>query len=134
LVINKIRPYLIENNLTLDNLSAKNQQILAFLKLIDDGIVSSAIAYQRIFPYIMENDSKMPLQIAQELNLIQSSDTDFIENICKAVILAFPDKVKDYQKGKKGLIGFFMGEVMKRSKGQAEPKSTTEILNRMLLQ
>ncbi|MFZ4542660.1 MAG: Asp-tRNA(Asn)/Glu-tRNA(Gln) amidotransferase subunit GatB [Saprospiraceae bacterium] len=134
LVINKIRPYLIENNLTLDNLSAKNHQILAFLKLIEDGIVSSAIAYQRIFPYIMENNSKMPLQIAQELNLIQSSDTDFIENICKEVILAFPDKVKYYQKGKKGLIGFFMGEVMKRSKGQAEPKSTTEILNRMLLQ
>jgi len=48
------------------------------------------------------------------------------------VIASNPDKVKAYQKGKKGLIGFFMGELMKKSKGKAEPKSANALLRKKL--
>jgi aspartyl-tRNA(Asn)/glutamyl-tRNA(Gln) amidotransferase subunit B len=80
----------------------------------------------------LEQPTATPLAIAESLNLLQNSDTDFIEQVCRDVVAAFPDKVKEYNKGKKGLIGFFMGEVMKRSKGQAEPKSATELLTKIL--
>ena len=66
------------------------------------------------------------------MNLIQSTDTNFLEDLVNEVIAAHPDKVKAYQKGKKGLLGFFMGEVMKKSKGKAEPKSTNQLLRHKL--
>lgn len=132
LVINKIRPYVIEQNIAIRDFGVSQKKLAEFVQLIEDGKVSSALAYQRIFPVLVEQPSRTSLDIATDLNLIQNTDTNFIEEVCKEVALAFPDKVSEYNKGKKGLIGFFMGEVMKRSKGQAEPKSATAILTKIL--
>jgi aspartyl-tRNA(Asn)/glutamyl-tRNA(Gln) amidotransferase subunit B len=132
LFINKIKPYLAEKNIEIQDFPIQNSNIENFIALITSGKVSSAIAYQRIFPIWIENPTQTPEQIAIELDLIQNTDEDFITTVCKEVIAAFPEKVAEYKKGKKGLIGFFMGEVMKRSKGQAEPKSATALLNKML--
>ena len=128
LLINKIRPYLSENNLGIDEFSLSNQQVDDFLQLIADDKVSSSIAYQRIFPELIANPKETPEQIAQRLQLIQSSDEDFLVELIDNVLQSNPDKVKAYQKGKKGLIGFFMGEIMKASKGKANPKTTTQML------
>ena len=132
LFINKIKPYLAEQNIAIQDFVLDAMQIEAFIQLIEDGKVSSALAYQRIFPALLEQPTATPLAIAESLNLLQNSDANFIEQVCRDVVAAFPDKVKEYNKGKKGLIGFFMGEVMKRSKGQAEPKSATELLTKIL--
>jgi aspartyl-tRNA(Asn)/glutamyl-tRNA(Gln) amidotransferase subunit B len=132
LFINKIKPYLGEQNCSVSEFPLEATQIAAFLQLIEDGKVSSALAYQRVFPVLLEQPTASPLAIAEQLNLIQNTDANFIEQVCRDVVAAFPDKVKEYNKGKKGLIGFFMGEVMKRSKGQAEPKSATELLTKIL--
>ena len=74
----------------------------------------------------------MPLAIAEALNLVQSDDADFLEKLVDEVLAKNPDKVKAYQKGKKGLIGFFMGAVMKASKGKAAPKTTNALLTKKL--
>ena len=66
------------------------------------------------------------------MQLIQNKDEDFLSQLVDEVIAANPEKVKVYRNGKKGLLGFFMGEVMKRSKGQAEPKSTNALLREKL--
>jgi aspartyl-tRNA(Asn)/glutamyl-tRNA(Gln) amidotransferase subunit B len=132
LFINKIKPYLTEQNIAIEDFALDANKIEAFIQLIEEGKVSSALAYQRIFPALLEQPTATPLAIAESLNLLQNSDTDFIEQVCRDVVAAFPEKVKEYSKGKKGLIGFFMGEVMKRSKGQAEPKSATELLTKIL--
>ena len=60
------------------------------------------------------------------------SDSNELEGWINAAIEAMPDKVKEYQKGKKGLIGLFVGEVKKRSKGKADPKIVTELLEQKL--
>jgi aspartyl-tRNA(Asn)/glutamyl-tRNA(Gln) amidotransferase subunit B len=65
---------------------------------------------------------------AKEMNLVQVSDTDFIEPIIDEVIKSNPDEVKRYQEGKKGLIGFFIGQTMEKSQGKANPQMVREMI------
>jgi len=98
------------------------------ISLVDDGKVSFAIASQKIFPVLIEQPDQSPLTLAQKLNLLQDSNVDSILPIVEAVIREFPLKVEEYRKGKKAILTMFMGEVMKRSKGKADPKLATELL------
>lgn len=132
LIINKINPYCQEQNTSISAFPVSFDALAAFIALIDDNKVSSAIAYQRIFPELTEHPGEAPEAIAKRLNLIQTTDTDFLEQLVDEVLAANPDKVAAYKKGKKGLIGFFMGEVMRKSKGKAEPKSTNALLRKKL--
>ena len=77
-------------------------------------------------------DNRPPIVIAEQLELLQTSDTTELENWVNQVIEAMPDKIIEYQKGKKGLIGLFVGEVKKRSKGKADPKLVTQLLEQKL--
>ena len=98
-------------------------------QLIDEGKLSNTAATQQVFPAMITNQSKSALQIAEELNIIQTDDVDFISNIILEVLGKYPEKVSEYQAGKKGLLGLFVGEVMKASKGKADPKVVnTEVL------
>lgn len=133
LIINKIRPYLAEKNLL--NAPLQDLPVTRFvelLELVKEEKVSNSIALQQLFPMIWENANAPLLVLAQKMDLLQSSDDDFIADFVDEVIEAFPEKVKAYQKGKKGLLGFFMGEVMKRSKGKANPKDASTLLGKKL--
>jgi len=68
------------------------------------------------------------MQLAEELNLIQERNTDTLQEIIDEVLTVFSAKVTEYKKGKKGLIGLFTGEVMKKSGGKADPKIVQELL------
>lgn len=128
LIINKILPYLKENNLVISQFPNSFKTLADFIQLIDSEKVSSSNAYQRIFPELIAQPDRSPEDIAKDLNLIQTDDTDFLIKIVEDIITKYPEKVKEYQKGKKGLLGFFVGEVMKQSKGKAEPKKTNALL------
>ncbi len=71
---------------------------------------------------------RTPVQIAEANNLLQQSDVSFLQPIIDEVLNKFPDKVTEYKKGKKGLLSLFVGEVMKRSKGKADPTMTNELI------
>jgi aspartyl-tRNA(Asn)/glutamyl-tRNA(Gln) amidotransferase subunit B len=73
-----------------------------------------------------------PAITAENMGIIQVSDNDAIVNWVQQVVNAMPEKVLEYKKGKKGLIGLFVGEVKKISKGKADPKTTTILLEKML--
>ncbi|NBB76715.1 MAG: Asp-tRNA(Asn)/Glu-tRNA(Gln) amidotransferase subunit GatB [Bacteroidetes bacterium] len=90
---------------------------------LDDKISSSAM--QQIFNEMLERDEE-PLKLAEELNLIQVSDTGYIDPIIDQVIQSNPDEVERYREGKKALVGFFIGQVMKKSQGKANPKLVRE--------
>ena len=64
--------------------------------------------------------------------MIQDSDSDAILGFVKQAIAKFPDKAEAYKGGKKNLLGLFMGEVMKLSRGKADPKSTNQLLREEL--
>lgn len=131
LIINKILPWIKEKKIGIADFPVSKTQLVGLIELIDSGKVSSTAAYQRIFPELIYNGNS-PLQIAESLNLIQSSDGAFLEKLIVEVLSNNPDKVKAYQKGKKGLIGFFVGQVMRNSKGKADPKATNELLRKRL--
>ena len=78
------------------------------------------------------NPDTPPAELAIKQGIIQSSDQDELSIWIDEVIAEYPDKVKAYQNGKKGLIGFFMGEIMKQSKGKANPKKTNILLSKKL--
>jgi aspartyl-tRNA(Asn)/glutamyl-tRNA(Gln) amidotransferase subunit B len=101
------------------------------IALIDEGKVSSSAA-QNIFKELVKNPTMAPLEIAKQLNLIQESDSSTIEPIVDEILAKYPEKVQEYKDGKKSLLGMFMGEVMKASKGKADPKVATEILKKKL--
>ena len=61
-------------------------------------------------------------------NWIQESNNDALINYITQTIAKYPEKVTEYKEGKKGLIGLFMGEIMKLSKGKADPKLTNQLL------
>lgn len=132
LLINRILPWCQEQKKSLDQFPIPASQLAALIRLVEEGTVSNTAAYQSLFPAMLSNPQQAPLALAESLNLLQNSDGDFLEKVAAEVLAQFPDKVKEYQKGKKGLIGFFMGELMKRSKGKADPKVATGILEQLL--
>ena len=77
---------------------------------------------------MLAEPGKKATQIAEENNLLQQSDVSAIGPIIDNVLGKFADKVTEYKKGKKGLLSLFVGEVMKQSKGKADPKITNELL------
>lgn len=131
-VMGPIKSYLNELTLTVDEFPLTPAIIAEIIALIDQGKINFATASQRIFPELLKNPGKTPLEMAQQLNLIQDSNQDSIMPIIEDVIKEFPLKVEEYKNGKKGIIGMFMGEVMKRSKGKADPKVATQLLTKKL--
>jgi len=106
------------------SISAKRLAELITLKL-KDKINSSAM--QKIFNEMLESE-KQAEELAKELNLLQVSDTGFIEPIVDEIITNSPDEVEKYKQGKKQVIGFFIGQVMKASKGKANPNLVRELI------
>ncbi len=132
LIINKILPSANELKIELKDYPLTVKHLSEFLSLIDNGKVSNSAAYQSLFPAMLADTEGSPSTIAENLNLSQNSDSDFLEKIVKEVLEKNPQKVAEYQKGKKGLLGFFMGEVMRASKGKAEPKMTNALVLKAL--
>jgi aspartyl-tRNA(Asn)/glutamyl-tRNA(Gln) amidotransferase subunit B len=87
-----------------------------------------------LFPLLISQVGADPEHIAGQLNMIQVSDQSDINSWADEVIRTMPDKVVEFRKGKKGLIGLFMGEVKKLSKGKADPRLANEILLQKLNQ
>ena len=104
------------------------EALARLMQLVEEGRLSFSIAAERIFPVLMKQPARDPLEIAVALNLLQSSDTLEIEAWIDQALAGMPDKVSEYKKGKKGLIGLFVGEVKKISKGKADPKLTNQLL------
>jgi len=104
--------------------SAKNLSTL--IKMITSGKISGKIA-KNVFEKMQDND-KDPQQIVEKEGLTQQSDPKELEKIISQVLSKNKDKVIQYKSGKEKLFGFFVGEVMKVSKGKANPQLVNEIL------
>jgi aspartyl-tRNA(Asn)/glutamyl-tRNA(Gln) amidotransferase subunit B len=104
------------------------------LKLIAEGTINFSLAAQKILPRMLADRGVSPSILIRQLDLAQDANTDQLQAWSKQVLDAMPDKVAAYRKGKKGLMGLFVGEVKKFSKGKADPKQVTEILETLLHQ
>ncbi len=131
-VMGPIKSYLNELTLSADEFPLTPQCIADIIALIDEGKINFATASQRVFPELLKSPDKSVLEVAQKLNVIQDSSQDSILPIVEDVLKEFPLKVEEYKNGKKGILSMFMGEVMKRSKGKADPKVATALITKKL--
>ena len=126
-----IKSYLNENGLTIPQLDISAKNIANLIDLIEGNQISNTIATSKIFPLLISSN-KSPKTIAEENNWIQESDNTILKDLILQALEKYPEKIQEYKNGKKGLIGLFMGEVMKISKGKADPKITNKLLRDIL--
>lgn len=127
-----IKSHLNELAISIEEFKIPAESIAKLIQLIDDAKISNSIANQKIFPALIENPNLDPEEIAVKNNWLQESDSDALDGFIQEALDKYPDKVKAYQDGNKNLLGLFMGEVMKASKGKADPKQTNQLLREKL--
>ncbi len=127
-----VKSYLNDRGIDIGSFPLSPEKISVLIQLVDDGKVNFSIASSKIFVALLVSPKKTPLQIATELNLLQESDSAPVAAWVDEVIAKMPDKVKEYKGGKKGLIGLFVGEVKKLSKGKADMNLVNKLLEEKL--
>ena len=100
------------------------------VKLIADGVISGKIA-KELFAELVENGGSPALWV-EERGLAQVSDSSAIEPIIDGLLEANVGNVEAYRSGKKNILGFFVGQVMKATQGKANPKMVNELLRKKL--
>jgi aspartyl-tRNA(Asn)/glutamyl-tRNA(Gln) amidotransferase subunit B len=122
-----VKSYLNENAVDISDFSISPSRLASLITIVDDGNTSNTVATSKIFPEMLKTDD-LAEKIAADNNWLQESNSDALNDYIKQSIAKYPEKVAEYKSGKKGLIGLFMGEVMKLSKGKADPKLANQLL------
>ncbi len=130
IVLSEVLRVLNEQNIDIRDFSISAQKLADLVQLKEDDKINSS-AMQQIFNAML-NDDKEPEELAKEMNLIQVSDSGFLEPIVDKIIEDNPDEVNRYKEGKKQLIGFFIGQAMKASQGKANPKLVKDLISKKL--
>ena len=127
-VVNELRREL--KHTTATDLSFTGKQLGALVALVDDKTISRTMA-KDVFAEMVEHGGK-PGDIVERRGLHQVTDTSALEPIIDKLINAHEDKVAEYKAGKTGLLGFFVGQVMRETKGRANPEVVNETLRQRL--
>jgi aspartyl-tRNA(Asn)/glutamyl-tRNA(Gln) amidotransferase subunit B len=129
-IMGELTRLLNKENKQIDQCSTSPSQLADLLKLIDKGIISGKIA-KTVFGE-MYKTGKNPGIIVQEQGLVQISDASDIEPIIDGILENNPDEVARFREGEEKLMGFFVGQVMKATKGKANPQIVNELLKKKL--
>jgi len=129
-ILNDLLGIMNERKLSIKEIKIKPEHIRGIVSLILEGKITSKIA-KEIFP-VMFDTGKKPEDIVKDMNMEQILDVDSIEKVCKEVVEENQKVVEDYKKGKKAAIGRLVGEVMKKTRGRANPKLVNQTLIKLL--
>lgn len=119
-----------DNGIEIQDAKVTPQLLIDMLKMIENGKISGKIA-KTVFEEMFAS-GKTPEKIVEEKGLVQISDASAIEPIAQKVIDANPKSVEDYHAGKDKAIGFLVGQIMKETKGKANPQMVNEIIIKLL--
>ncbi|MFK7786232.1 MAG: Asp-tRNA(Asn)/Glu-tRNA(Gln) amidotransferase subunit GatB [Crocinitomicaceae bacterium] len=131
-IMGDVKSYLNATGQEIDKFPISTSSIASLIALIDEGKVSSSLASQKLFPEMLKDQSKTPLAIAEELNLLQDSNEDSILAFIHEVIEQHPEEIERYKNGEKQLVGFLMGQLMRLSRGKADPKAANQLMRKTL--
>ncbi|MET0635928.1 MAG: Asp-tRNA(Asn)/Glu-tRNA(Gln) amidotransferase subunit GatB [Chitinophagaceae bacterium] len=127
-MLGSIKSWMNEQNAPLSSFPVPPVKIAGLITLVDDNKISHSSAASKLFSHLLLHPTDMPAEAAASLGLIQQSSAVDLEPLIDEVLGALANKVAEYKKGKKGLLSLFVGEVMKRSGGKADPKVTNQLL------
>jgi aspartyl-tRNA(Asn)/glutamyl-tRNA(Gln) amidotransferase subunit B len=123
-----VKSHLNDTGLSITAFEIKPGTLAELIKLVDSGKINNSVASHKLFPALIKNSHKNVEEMAIELNLLINFDGGDVNQFIHAAIAKYPDKVIEYKKGKKGVLGLFMGEIMKSSKGKIDPQKTNQLL------
>lgn len=129
-IMGEIAAYLKEEHLEISDTNLTPENLCELISLIEKNTISNNIGKQIIID--MMKDGSKASEIVEKRGLSQISDEGAIKEICQKVADANPEQVEKYKGGKVQLLGFFVGQVMKETKGRANPKSVNELMKEIL--
>ena len=129
-IMGEIAAYLKEQKQEITNTKLTPENLVELISLIEKNTISNNIGKQIIID--MMKDGTKASEIVEKRGLSQISDTGAIKEIAQKIVDAHPNEVQAYKNGKNNLLGFFVGQVMKETKGRANPKAVNEILRDIL--
>ncbi|MFW6296104.1 MAG: Asp-tRNA(Asn)/Glu-tRNA(Gln) amidotransferase subunit GatB [Halothece sp.] len=129
-VMGDIAAYRKAQNLEIVDLALKPAILAEIVNLIEEGTISGQIA-KEILPELLEKGGSAK-ELVESRGLIQISDTGELEKIIDELLAENPDKVEQFRSGKTKIQGFFVGQVMKKTSGRADPKLTNQLLGQKL--
>lgn len=126
-----IKSYMNEQNCTISMFPIKSENLVALIDAIAQGKISHS-AGQQVFNYLLKSPHESVSRVISQLNLHKEDDQETLESVVELVLSEMPDKVKEFHQGKKGLSSLFIGQVMKKTGGKADPQLTAKILAKSL--
>jgi len=123
-----VRSWLNEQNKTISLFSIEPQDLAGLIALIDSGKLNYSIAAQKVFPEMILKPGLSAEAGAVALEVLIDTADDELSSIIEEVLGSYPDKVKEYHNGKKGVLGLFMGDIMKKSKGRINPQTASKLV------
>lgn len=127
-----IRAMLSEQGLPIAAFTVQPAQLAAVINLVDEKKLTQQIALQQLLPAIAAAPEADAMQLATEMNLLIEENNDELSGFADQVLAKFETQVQAYKKGKKGVLGLFVGEVMKLAKGKADAQKVNELLQEKL--
>ena len=127
-LVGPIRAILSERGISIANFAVKPEQLAEVLNLVDEKKLTQQIAIQQLLPAIENHDTEDVVKLAESLNLLISTNSDDLDGYIDEALQKYSQQVEAYKKGKKGVLGLFVGEVMKLAKGKADAKKINELI------
>ena len=131
-IIGPVKSYLNEANIEIQEFVIKPALLAEIIEMVANDKISFSIASTRLLPALIQSPNQSASKLAEQLELLQSDDQDELIQTIESVIASMPDKAEAFRKGKKGLLGMFMGEVMKKTGGKANPKVANKLIADLL--
>lgn len=127
-MLGPVKTWLNDKAAAMIDFPLKPGRLAELVDIVESGQLSFSVASSRLFSLLLEDPETSALALATRHNLLQQSDKAALATVVDQVLLKLADKVAEYRKGKKGLLALFVGEVMKQTKGKADPRLTNELL------
>jgi aspartyl-tRNA(Asn)/glutamyl-tRNA(Gln) amidotransferase subunit B len=127
-----IRALLSEQEITISGFKVNPEQLADVINLVDNKKITQQIALQQLLPLIVSNEGADVNRLAADQNLLIEENSDELASFVDEVLSKYDAQVQAYKKGKKGVLGLFVGEVMKLAKGKADPQKINELLQEKL--
>jgi aspartyl-tRNA(Asn)/glutamyl-tRNA(Gln) amidotransferase subunit B len=132
-MLGPLRQWLNDHQLNFSQVPVTASNLAQMIDMIESGELSFSTAVSRLVPALIK-EKKSPRELAETLNILQTANENLLSEWIQEVMNIMPDKVQEYRKGKKGLLGLFIGEIKKISGGKADPQKVTQLLQEKLNQ